>query len=277
MKFLAVLADQGAADTFSKIVEIVSRLCKERVTLRITNDAMIFVNADFIRSNGIFMQISLVVREFFSTFTMAGVSEEFNEIYMELDKDYLYRSINAKEQATKMRLTKIGNIPHIKVEQKTCAIVHEMPIDLIPTRQWKHYAMPAIDNVKVAIYLPPLGTIRSLISSIKNMGMKFLTIRANQRGELHLNGDMDAVQIGIYLSDLTCVRLDDRDGGDEGNASTFYEICVDIRSVHALMRSLLPNFTISRILLRIVPGKMAIFSIEQDDASLTYIVGGVVT
>lgn len=59
------------------------------------------------------------------------------------------RSINAKEQATKMRLTKIGNIPHIKVEQKTCAIVHEMPIDLIPTRQWKHYAMPAIDNVKV--------------------------------------------------------------------------------------------------------------------------------
>uniref|UniRef100_A0A915BIR8 Checkpoint protein n=1 Tax=Parascaris univalens TaxID=6257 RepID=A0A915BIR8_PARUN len=163
-----------AVDTFSRIMEMVSHLCKERVTLRITNDAMIFINAGFARSNGIFMQISLVVQEFFSTFTMAGVSEEFNEICMEFDKDYLFRSINPKERATKIRLTKIGNIPHIKVEQKTSAIVHEMPVDLIPIRQWKHYAMPAIDDVKIAIYLPPIGAIRSLISTIKNMGMKFL-------------------------------------------------------------------------------------------------------
>uniref|UniRef100_A0A914SIU9 Checkpoint protein n=1 Tax=Parascaris equorum TaxID=6256 RepID=A0A914SIU9_PAREQ len=215
-------------------MEMVSHLCKERVTLRITNDAMIFINAGFARSNGIFMQISLVVQEFFSTFTMAGVSEEFNEICMEFDKDYLFRSINPKERATKIRLTKIGNIPHIKVEQKTSAIVHEMPVDLIPIRQWKHYAMPAIDDH--LLYLK--------------------TIRANQRGELHLVGDMDVVQVGIHLSRLTCPRLDNAGDGDEGNASTFYEVCVDIRSVHSLLRS-------------IVPGKMAVFSIEQEEASLT--------
>ncbi|VDM26161.1 unnamed protein product [Toxocara canis] len=208
---------------------------------------------------------------------MAGVSEEFNEIYMELDKDYFYRSINPKEQATKLRLTKIGDTPHIKVEQRTCSVVHQMPIDLIPTRHWKHYAVPAIEGAKAAIYLPPLSTIRSLISSLKNIGVKFLTIRGNQRGELHLSGDVDVAQIGVYFSDLACGTLTVPGDDGDGNANRFYEIRVDIRSVHSLLRSILPNFTISRILLRIVPEKMAIFSIDQEDALLLYVVGAVVT
>ncbi|VDK50865.1 unnamed protein product [Anisakis simplex] len=209
-----------------EINETVSRLCKEKVTLRITSTSVSFINADLIRSNGVFMQISLV----------------------------------------NMRLTKIGNTPHVKVEQKSFGVVHEMPVDLIPTRQWKHYAIPNIDGATVAIYLPPLGTIRSLISSLKNMGIKHLLIRGNQSGQLQLSGDVDTAQIGVYFSDLTCSSLNNNNDGNNdllNDPNKYHAVCVDIRSVNGLMR-------------RIVPDKMAIFSIDQEDASLLYIVGGVV-
>lgn len=69
------------------------------------------------------------------------------------------RSINIKEQSTKIRLTKIGNTPHLKVEQKTCSIVHEIPVELIPTRHWKSNDIPNISGVKVKILV---GVFNSL-------------------------------------------------------------------------------------------------------------------
>ncbi|EJW72903.1 hypothetical protein WUBG_16191 [Wuchereria bancrofti] len=49
---------------------------------------------------------------------------------------------------------------------------------------------------------------------------------------------------------------------------------VDIRAIYLFLRSFSNLFTVSRILLKIVPEKMAVFSVEQNEASLLYIVSG---
>lgn len=87
--------------------------------------------------------------EFFSTYIMGGVSEEFNEIYLEVEKDYLFKSMNVKDRSTKIRLIKLGNVPHLKVEQRSCGMTHELPVLLIPTKYWKAYDMPALNNTSV--------------------------------------------------------------------------------------------------------------------------------
>ncbi|VDM08206.1 unnamed protein product [Wuchereria bancrofti] len=249
MKFLAVLAESGAADTLSKITEFIAKLCKDKVTLRITSDTMYLLNPSSLANNGNYLQITLNVAEFFSTYIMGGVSEEFNEIYMEVEKDYLFRSMNVKDRSTKIRLVKLGNVPHLKVEQRSCGMTHELP---------------------VALYLPPLSTIRSLVISFKNMGVKYMEIKGNQEGELQFCGDLDMANIVVHFSNLSVVSLDN---GHDG-PGVLRTVRVDIRAIYLFLRSFSNLFTVSRILLKIVPEKMAVFSVEQNEASLLYIVSG---
>uniref|UniRef100_A0A0N5AGG0 DNA repair protein RAD51 homolog 3 n=1 Tax=Syphacia muris TaxID=451379 RepID=A0A0N5AGG0_9BILA len=249
-----------------EITETTSKLCKERVVLHIAQNSFIFTSSERNHVDGSFFEISLNTNEFFSTLTMAGVSEEFDEIFMEFGKDLLFRCINPKEQTSKIRLTKIRNLPHLKIELKSLAVTHEMPVDLIPTRQWKQYIIPEIVGVKVAVFLPQLYILRSLISSVKNMGLKYIIFQGNQSGELYLIGDMDNVSIQIYFSNLSCFPLDDADG----DPNLFHEVRVSVREVFTFLRSINTNFTLSRILLKIVPDKLAGFFIQQGDASFTY-------
>ncbi|OZC08460.1 Hus1-like protein [Onchocerca flexuosa] len=251
MKFLAVLAESGAADTLS-------------MTLRITPDAIYLLNPCPLANNGNYLQITLNVgkskysAEFFSTYIMGGVSEEFNEIYMEVGKDYLFRSMNVKDRSTKIRLVKLGNIPHLKVEQRSYGMTYELPIVLIPTKYWKTYDMPALNNISVALYLPSLSTIRNLVTSFKNMGVKYLEIKGNQKGELQFCGDLDMANIVVHFSNLSVVSLQNDDVNDVNDPGVLQIVRIDIRAVHLFLRS-------------IVPEKMAIFSLEQNEASLLYI------
>ncbi|KAM3722899.1 Checkpoint protein [Dirofilaria immitis] len=270
MKFLAVLAESGAADTLSKITEFVSKLCKDKVTLRITSDTIYLLNPCPLANDGNYLQITLNVAEFFSTYIMGGVSEEFNEIYMEVEKDYLSRSMNVKDRSTKIRLVKLGNVPHLKVEQRSCGMTYELPVVLIPTKYWKTYDMPALNNISIALYLPPLSTVRNLVTSFKNMGIKYMVIKGNQKGELRFCGDLDMANIVVHFSNLSVVLLQN----DRDDADVLQTVRVDIRAVYLFLRSFSSLFTMSRILLRIVPEKMAIFSVEQNEASLLYIVSG---
>ncbi|VDN03996.1 unnamed protein product [Thelazia callipaeda] len=205
---------------------------------------------------------------------MSGVSEEQNEIYMEIDKDYLFRSVYAKDRSTKIRLVRLGIIPHLKVEQKSCDMVHDIPVFLIPTKYWKTYDIPALNNVQVALYLPSLSTVRNLVNSFKNMGVKYMTIKGNQEGELQFCGDLDSTNIAVYFSNLQNVCLQDGDDCDRNELRVLRRVRVDIKAVHTFLRSLSTGFTVLRILLRIVPEKMAIFSVEQNEASVIYIVSG---
>uniref|UniRef100_A0A0R3S312 DNA repair protein RAD51 homolog 3 n=1 Tax=Elaeophora elaphi TaxID=1147741 RepID=A0A0R3S312_9BILA len=289
MKFLAVLAESGAADTLSKITEFISKLCKDKVTLRITSDAVYLLNP-CPSTNGDYLQITLNVAEFFSTYIMGGVSEEFNEIYMEVEKDHLFESMNVKDRSTKIRLIKLDNVPHLKVEQRSCGMTHELPVILIPTKYWKSYDMPALSNISVTLHLPPLSTVRSLVTSFKNMGVKYMEIKGSQEGELQFCGDLDMANIAVHFSNLSaaslkdghgsfcskenetvysCIPVDDADGQD-----VLQTVRIDIRAVYLFLRSFSTLFTMSRILLRIIPQKMAVFSVEQNETSLLYIVSG---
>ncbi|VDK64446.1 unnamed protein product [Onchocerca ochengi] len=274
MKFLAILAESGAADTLSKITEFVAKLCKDKVTLRITPDAIYLLNPCPLANNGNYLQITLNVAEFFSTYIMGGVSEEFNEIYMEVGKDYLFQSMNVKDRSTKIRLVKLGNIPHLKVEQRSCGMTYELPIVLIPTKYWKTYDMPALNNISVALYLPSLSTIRNLVTSFKNMGVKYMEIKGNQKGELQFCGDLDMANIVVHFSNLSVASLQNDHANDANDPGVLKIVRIDIRAVHLFLRSFSSLFTASRILLSIVPEKMAIFSLEQNEASLLYVVSG---
>ncbi|EFO20245.1 hypothetical protein LOAG_08241 [Loa loa] len=205
---------------------------------------------------------------------MGGVSEEFNEIYMEVEKDYLFKSMNVKDRSTKIRLVKPGNVPHLKVEQRSCGMTHELPVVLIPTKYWKTYDMPALNNISVALYLPPLSTIRSLVTSFKNMGVKYLEIKGSRKGELQFCGDLDMANIVVHFSNLSVVSLENGHVSDTDDPGVLRTVRVDIRAVYHLLRSFPSLFTMSRTLLRIVPEKMVVFSVEQNEASLLYFVSG---
>ncbi|EPB76201.1 hypothetical protein ANCCEY_04679 [Ancylostoma ceylanicum] len=90
-------------------VGAVARLCKKRCGLRITKDGMCFVANDTLREQGNFLSVLIPPRPDFEVYNFAGVSEEMNEIVMELDIDDFEKSVTGVHSYLKIKLRQKPN------------------------------------------------------------------------------------------------------------------------------------------------------------------------
>ncbi|ETN78772.1 Hus1-like protein [Necator americanus] len=189
MRFSAILSDQGSVESFSskfflflvpqlfsfyrnfniiaistECVGAVAHLCKKRCILRITDDGMCFVANDTLREQGNFLSVSIPSRPDFEIFNFAGVSDEKNEIVMELDIDDFEKSV-----------TGIHSYLKIKLRQK---------------------------SNQMGIYFPPIKPVMRVLQSLRHVGNRNITLKLSNSGEMHLKCRMEQTEVTVYFTDL---------------------------------------------------------------------------
>jgi len=173
-------------------------------------------------------------RHFFAEYIMSGVSEQENEIYLEFDASMLARSLNSLRimaRSAKIKLTnkrqpcltfEIDLSSMSSVDSRQC--VHDVPVKLIPRREWPEHKMPDIpefdvsqtvlmqqrdiDLAKVKLFLfqisldlPQLRYLRHIVDRMKTMSSQ-LTVTANKCGTLIVKIEMDYATVSTHFKGL---------------------------------------------------------------------------
>uniref|UniRef100_A0A8D2D2L3 Checkpoint protein n=1 Tax=Sciurus vulgaris TaxID=55149 RepID=A0A8D2D2L3_SCIVU len=186
--------------TIAKLTKVcVLRVCQDKLCFgptgpRATREARLWCEV----SRGAFYQ-----------FNMEGVSEELNEIYLELTSEHLPRAVrNAGNAASlKLQLTnKRRPCLTVVVELAsrtghTHVMVHDLPVRVLPRTWWKEYPEPNVQVSDVSVYLPGLRILKSIVERMANMGENVL-VEANLNGKMNLSVETDVVSIKSYFKNL---------------------------------------------------------------------------
>lgn len=96
---------------------------------------------------------------FFTEYVMMGVCEDENEIYLEFDASMFARSLNSLRATAKSVKIKLTNkrqpcltfeidLSSLAIESRQC--VHDVPVRLIPRREWLEHKIPVISEFDVS-------------------------------------------------------------------------------------------------------------------------------
>jgi len=99
---------------------------------------------------------------FFVEYIMNGVSEQENEIYLEFDASMFARSLNSLRAMAKSVKIKLTNkrqpcltfdidLSSLSVDTRQC--IHDVPVRLIPRKEWPEHKMPSIPEFDVSIIM----------------------------------------------------------------------------------------------------------------------------
>lgn len=95
---------------------------------------------------------------FFAEYIMSGVTEQENKIYLEFDASMFARSLNSLRAMAKNVKIKLTNkrqpcltfeidLTSLSLDSRQC--VHDVPVKLIPRRDWPEHKMPDIPEFDV--------------------------------------------------------------------------------------------------------------------------------
>ncbi|KAK6183601.1 hypothetical protein SNE40_011049 [Patella caerulea] len=279
MKFRGKLVDVGCIQHFTRIVGTVSKMIKSCV-LRITVDKLYFILTEQAVSGGVQIWCELPQGHFFDEFAMEGVSEDDNEIFLELSPENLLRAMKTTQTAkwVKLKLTKKhmpcltveGDLPTIGSHQRL--VVHDIPVHVVARRHWQDYQEPLMPEIDVSISMPQIRLLRNVIDKMKNLS-NYVVISANKNGEMKLQVETEMVSISTHFSDLINPTTR-KDGASQTSSqssrdsSEFAEGRIDIRRFSQFLSSQQVNP--QRVVCNIVENKMVHFYLIQDDVSLQY-------
>lgn len=218
MKFKCRMVDAGAMRDFTSIVNTISRMAKYCV-LRLTPDELCF-NVGDERIPVLWAVLSQ--QHFFVEYVMCGVSEQENEIYLEFDASMFARTFNSLKITARSAKIKLTNkrqpcltfeidLTSLSVDSRQC--VHDVPVKLIPRREWPEHKMPDIPEFDVTLEIPQLKYIRHIVERMKNMSSQ-LTIIANKCGALVLKVEVDYATVSTHFKELQVWEAGEEDTGD---------------------------------------------------------------
>ncbi|XP_005066476.1 checkpoint protein HUS1B [Mesocricetus auratus] len=205
MKFRAKITSKSILELFIQVSGTVARLAKVCV-LRVCPDRLCFCPAGLLGEAQLWGEVK---RGVFRHFCMEGVSEEFNEIYLELKSEHLARAVRnaGNASALKLQLTnKQRPCLTVVVELASCpghsrAMVHDLPVKVLPRRWWKECAEPWVPASDVSVHLPALRTLKNMVERMATVDDRVL-VEANLNGKMSLSVETDVVTIKSYFKNL---------------------------------------------------------------------------
>ncbi|XP_012542408.2 checkpoint protein HUS1 isoform X2 [Monomorium pharaonis] len=151
-------------------------------------------------------------QHFFAEYVMSGVSDQENEIYLEFDPSMFARSLNSLRITTSARSAKIKltnkrqpcltfdiDLSSMSVDSRQC--VHDVPVKLIPRREWSEHKMPDITEFDISLEIPQLKYLRHIVDRMKNMSSQ-LTVSANKCGMLVIKIEVDYATVSTHFKGL---------------------------------------------------------------------------
>ncbi|XP_050644776.1 checkpoint protein HUS1B [Macaca thibetana thibetana] len=207
MKFRAKITGKGRLELFIHVSGTVARLAKVCV-LRVRPDSLCFGPAGFrgLREAGLWCEVR---RGAFQQFHMEGVSEELDEIHLELTAEHLSRAARSAAGASSLKL----QLTHRRRPCLTVAValasplgrarsvVHDLPVQVLPRRAWRDCPPPSLRAADASIHLPRWRTLRSIVERMANVGDHVL-VEANLRGRMTLSMETEVVSIKSYFKNL---------------------------------------------------------------------------
>ncbi|XP_076429238.1 checkpoint protein HUS1B [Peromyscus maniculatus bairdii] len=273
MKFRARITSKSFLELFIQVSGTVARLTKVCV-LRMCPDSLCFCPTGMLGEGQLWGEVR---RGVFRHFCMEGVSEEFNEIYLELKSEHLARAVRNAGSASSLKLqltNKRRPCLTVVVELASCpghtrAMVHDLPVKVLPRRWWKEYTEPRVRASDVSVYLPALKTLKNMVERMANMGDRVL-VEANLNGKMNLSVETDAVTIKSYFKNLgnpPKAVLGVTQGKDPEN---MVQVRVDNRKLLLFFEGQQINPTMA--LCNIVSNTLLHLVLVHDDISLQYFI-----
>ncbi|XP_005108484.1 checkpoint protein HUS1 [Aplysia californica] len=283
MKFRGKITDIGYIQHFTNVVGTIAKLVKSCI-LRITEDKVFFILSERVGDTGAQVWCELSQSHFFNEYAMEGVSEEANEIYLEVSPDLLLRSLRTANTAKwlKIKLTKKHtpcltfeiDLPSGTLHQRL--VVHDVPVTVVARKHWPDFAEPVMPKFDVSIALPQLRLLKSVVDKMKNLS-NYVALSANCNGEMKLSVETDMVAVNTHFQGLHNPSWC-RDGGDGGLSSQsgdldrdpqeFATSRVHIRRFAQFLNSQQVNP--DKVVCNIVHHRMAHFFLMHDDVTLQY-------
>lgn len=216
MKFRAVLHDQQLMKEFLNAVLTLSKLTKECV-MNISADKLIFIINEESSSSAPLVWAEIKSNIYFDTYTMEGVDAEHANIYLAFNPANLARSLAVISRGSvtyvKIKLTN-KQFPCLTVDIQLPSannvqnrqIVHDVPVDMIPRRDWGAYKMPHVPESQIVLTMPSLRFLRNLIDKIKNLSPS-ITFYANTNGELSIVAETDQATVASHYRNLEVKKV----------------------------------------------------------------------
>lgn len=152
---------------FSDVVTVIARMTKSCV-IRLTPNTFNFNLAD---DSSPMVWAKLDKDHFFVDYLVAGKSEEYNEIYMEVNTAMLVKTVvtfKTTARSVKIKLTNkhqpclTFDIELSSISSDTRLCVHDVPVIMVPQKKWKEYNEPQLDRFDVRLYSRLIIIILSL-------------------------------------------------------------------------------------------------------------------
>ncbi|XP_060756116.1 checkpoint protein HUS1 isoform X2 [Neoarius graeffei] len=256
MKFRAKINDVGCLNHFTRVVNTITKLTKACV-VRLNVDNIFFVLSGKVANGGVSMWCELLQANFFDEYQLEGVSEDANEICLEVNPENLSRALKTAQNAksVKIKLTKkhypcltlAAELPSLSSISRI--VTHDIPVDVIPRRLWHDFKEPSMPDFDV--------------------------VEANLCGEMNLKIETDLVSVTTHFKDLGNPPWGASQSQSQSrDVEAMAHARVDIRKLQQFLTGQQVNPTKS--MCNIVDKKIIHLILLQEDVSLQYFIPAVV-
>ncbi|XP_069690158.1 checkpoint protein HUS1 [Periplaneta americana] len=273
MKFRGKMTELLCMKQFSNIIATIAKLAKLCV-VRITKDMLYFIIVDGNVTVGKPMVWSVLEQtHFFNEYNMAGVSEEQNEIFLEFEPDVMAKSLNSLRvsngaKSVKIKLTnkkspcltfeiQLSELLHSRV------CVHDIPVTVLPRREWSTLQEPRIPDFNVSIQLPSLKLLRTVAERMKTLS-PYIILLANHDGTLILKIETAEATVSTHFKDLPVENA----GGAGDSSDEFFSARVDVKKFVQFLtcEQVNPN----KVVCNILDDQMVAMFLVHEDVTLHY-------
>lgn len=263
---------------FSNIVSTIAKLAKHCV-LRISQERLFFIihEAGAVGSSpGLWTELDQ--GHFFNEFNMEGVSEENNEIYLDLQPDLFSKTLNslkttqAAVRSLKVKLSKKHTpcltleveLPSVSLHART--VVHDVPVQLIPRRQWHLYKEPEMPKFDASVYLPSLRQVKHVVERMKTLSPN-ISLSANKRGTLITSVSTDVVSVSTHFKNLNVPVWDEEDHSED-DPEKLHSATVDIKKLAFFLQGI--QVIPTKVICNIADRRVIHMFLLNDDVTLQY-------
>ncbi|XP_018370045.1 PREDICTED: checkpoint protein HUS1 [Trachymyrmex cornetzi] len=223
MKFKGRMTDAAAMRDFTHIVSAISRMAKYCVLQLAPTELCFNVGDEHVPV----LWTVILPQHFFAEYIMSGVTEQENKIYLEFDASMFARSLNSLRAMAKSVKIKLTNrrqpcltfeidLTSLSVDSRQC--VHDVPVKLIPRRDWPEHKMPDIPEFDISLEMPQLKYLRHIADRMKNISSQ-LTMIANKRGTLIIKIDVDFATVSTHFKGLQVYEDEEEQETDDISAT----------------------------------------------------------
>ncbi|KAK5974693.1 hypothetical protein GCK32_010063 [Trichostrongylus colubriformis] len=197
------------------------------------------------------------------------MSEERNEIVLELDIEVFEKSVAGSRSHLKMKLRQNpGEGPFLQLELRDRMTTHVIPIKLLKTAHWPKYDRPDLPDATMGVYFPPVKAVMRVLQSLKNVGPKNITLKVSNGGEMHIECQVKRAEITVYFSSLMNDTIT-----EEQTQERWCSVRLPLKVIHAFFSGFM-YMAHYNVLLNVLSDSDAELTLRRDGLVVSFVVRG---